>query len=207
MSSSGGGRCERARRRELEPEGRAFALGALDADASSVGFHDLLAEREAEAGAADRARFGGVDAEELLEDAGLLLGRNADSGSLIETRTDSPEIARADSNGAAVGEYLMALESRFARSWPMRASSPTISMASRRVRLERVDRRLHLEHLDLVGEKVMQPEGLGLQIEVARPDLLDVEELVDQAVETLCLAVDRLEGLVASAFVDLSVDQ
>ena len=53
----------------------------------------------------------------------------------------------------------------------------------------------------------MQPEGLGLQIEVARPDLLDVEELVDQAVETLCLAVDRLEGLVASAFVDLPVDQ
>ena len=53
---------------------------ALEADAPAVGGHDLVAEREPEARAADLARVGGVDAEELREDVRLLVGRDADAG-------------------------------------------------------------------------------------------------------------------------------
>src|SRR5262249_30867930 len=63
---------------ELEPEGRAVAVRAVESEGAAVGLDDLAAEREAEAGALD-ARVPAVGAEELREDEVLLLGRDAEA--------------------------------------------------------------------------------------------------------------------------------
>ena len=56
------------------------AYGAFDPEAATVGFYDVLGDGEAEAGAADFARAGGVHTIEALEDAFLIGERNADAG-------------------------------------------------------------------------------------------------------------------------------
>jgi hypothetical protein len=91
-------------RGEFEPERRTFALDAFDADAPAVGFDDLLAEREAEAGAADLPALAGVDAEELVEDLFLLAAADAEAGSLIATRVQ-PSLVVALTR-TVPGEYL-----------------------------------------------------------------------------------------------------
>src|SRR5260221_5658320 len=64
--------------RELEPEGRALALHAGEADAAAVGLDDLARDGQAEADAGDAARLR-LTPEELGEDAGLMLFADAES--------------------------------------------------------------------------------------------------------------------------------
>src|SRR4029453_6524561 len=78
--------------RQLEPERAPGALLALESDLAAMRVRDLPAERETEAGAADRTRVGGVHAEEPLEDLSLLRGGNSEPG-----------VADADAGGAVAG--------------------------------------------------------------------------------------------------------
>src|SRR5258706_7659420 len=55
--------------RKLEPEGRAAAFAALEADVSLHHLHQPLRDREAEAGAAFLAGGGGIGLGEAAEDA------------------------------------------------------------------------------------------------------------------------------------------
>src|SRR3990170_2307060 len=63
---------------QLEPEGGAFALDALEAEPAPVRLDDLARERQAEAGTGDRTRLRRVDTEELREQLRLVLDRNAE---------------------------------------------------------------------------------------------------------------------------------
>ena len=63
-----------------EPERRAFAGLALDADLAAHLLHELLADREAEAGAAVFPRGRAVGLDECLEELRLRFGRDADAG-------------------------------------------------------------------------------------------------------------------------------
>src|SRR5208282_3509766 len=63
-----------------EPEARAAAELALDADLAAHELRELPCDREPEPGAAVFPRERGVDLAEGLEDAGLLLRRDADAG-------------------------------------------------------------------------------------------------------------------------------
>src|SRR5262245_6622673 len=58
-------------------ESAALANLALDADFAAVGQHQMLDDGEAQAGAAEVARAGVVDAIEALEQARVVLARNA----------------------------------------------------------------------------------------------------------------------------------
>src|SRR3954453_10777407 len=71
------GRASRSRR-QLEPERRAFALDAIEADVAAVGDDDLLGQREPEPGPAD-ACVRPRDPEELLEDPPLGVGRDPEA--------------------------------------------------------------------------------------------------------------------------------
>src|ERR1051325_4262443 len=74
MSSEEGSRITRSPG-EVYPERGAFTDGADDADGASVPFQDRSAEVEPDAEAA--LSFGGAAADETLEDARLLGGRDA----------------------------------------------------------------------------------------------------------------------------------
>ena len=63
-----------------EREGRAGAGRGFDADAAAHHFHQLLADGEAQARAAVLARGRSVGLRELVEDAGLRFGADADAG-------------------------------------------------------------------------------------------------------------------------------
>ena len=77
------GRRRRRRRglyRDGEPESRAAAGFALETDLTAHHLHELLADGEAEAGAAEAARGGAVGLGERLENLFLLLGCDTDAG-------------------------------------------------------------------------------------------------------------------------------
>ena len=67
-------------RRQLDPERAAAARRAFDADFAAEGLGEVLHDREAEAGAAELARAGFVDAVEAFENAFLIGGFDADAG-------------------------------------------------------------------------------------------------------------------------------
>src|ERR1044071_262319 len=88
MSSEEGSRITRSPG-EVYPERGAFTDGAVDADGASVPFQDRSAEVEPDAEAA--LSFGGAAADETLEDARLLGGRDARSEehtSELQSRVD-----------------------------------------------------------------------------------------------------------------------
>src|SRR5262249_4360728 len=63
--------------RELNLECRTLTQGRLNPDAPTMHFHDMLGDREPEAGTALRLGVRAVDLMELLKDAGLVLFWNA----------------------------------------------------------------------------------------------------------------------------------
>src|SRR5712692_550108 len=72
---------------QLEPERRAFVLDALEADPTSVRLHDLARHSQSEADTGDPACLG-LAAEELGEDARLVLRRDAEALVLDEHPRD-----------------------------------------------------------------------------------------------------------------------
>ena len=77
---------------ELDGERRARALVGLDPDAAVHAAHQLAADVEAEPGAADAAGEVRVEAEELLEDAAVLGGRDAEP-LVADEEADAPSPA------------------------------------------------------------------------------------------------------------------
>src|SRR5436190_15563570 len=70
----------RGSQRQRDGEGCAASELALDVDRTAMGFHDRLADRQAQTGAR-RPAFAAADligAEKPLEDVGQVLGRDAD---------------------------------------------------------------------------------------------------------------------------------
>src|SRR5262249_9096818 len=66
--------------RHLDPEVRALAFAALEADRAAEQFGQRLGDRRAETGAAEATAVAGVGLLERLEDAALRRLRNADAG-------------------------------------------------------------------------------------------------------------------------------
>lgn len=65
--------------RQGNAEDSAFAEFAFDVDAAVHAFENVLNDGKAEAGAADGARAGFINTIEALEDAGQIIGWNADA--------------------------------------------------------------------------------------------------------------------------------
>src|SRR5215475_9835844 len=82
---------------QLHLKRRAFARDRLDPDAATVHLHNLLGNGEPQPGAALGLGVGAVDLVKLLEDARLVLLRNAGSG---VGHTDG-EVAIASGSGDA----------------------------------------------------------------------------------------------------------
>ena len=127
-------------------------------------------------------------------------------------RPESLTVTRAKpSRGTAVivtappaGEYLIALESRLAITWPMRLRSPTIASGSSGVSNSSWWLRgLRREELDLVLEQLAELERLEREREAPGLDLLHVEEVVDQGRQALRLAVDRLQVAASGVVVEV----
>src|SRR4051812_11622569 len=102
-------RCHRTRGRllrDLDVEGRSGAAVGFDPDAALDAAHELAADVEAEAGAADAAAHVGVEAVELLEDPPLLARGDPEAG--VRDREADVAFARLerDVDRAAVGRVL-----------------------------------------------------------------------------------------------------
>src|SRR6185437_7483900 len=67
----------RRRHRQVDGEDRALAQLALDVECAAVVAHDVLDDGEAEPGAAQLARAGGIDAVEALGEPRQVLARDA----------------------------------------------------------------------------------------------------------------------------------
>src|SRR5437588_9646417 len=92
--------------RKLDEERRALAVVALDPDAAFEAAHQLAADVEAEARAADAARHVRVEAIELLEDAPALGDRDAEA--LVRDRPADAALSlrHLDRDGAAFRRVL-----------------------------------------------------------------------------------------------------
>ena len=151
-------------------------------------------------GPADPRRRPALDAEELLEDVLLLGGRDAEPVVGHRHRARRPAEQEAETaTSPPSGEYLIALESRFATTWAMRAA-----IADRGHR--RLARRRAAAGARRSGPRTSAPaprsssvdrERLARQRQAVLLDRLDVEEVVDQRRQPLRLAVDGPEDLVA----------
>ena len=113
------------RQRHVNAEGRAGAGRALDLDAAAHALDDAPGDREAEAGAAELARGAAVGLLEFAEDAGLLLGRDADAGvAHLERDLAGPAPRLDDDATPPLSVNLMALPARLSSTWRSRAASP-----------------------------------------------------------------------------------
>ena len=111
--------------RELEPEGRALALDAGEADAAAVRLDDLARDGQAEADAGDAARLR-LAAEELREDARLVLfGGCRAPRPRPRPGPRRPRVPATTTTCPPSGEYLIAFATRLTTTCASRSRSPT----------------------------------------------------------------------------------
>ena len=199
-----GRRCGRGfkqRHDEIEPEQAAFAGAAVDPDVAAHQAHQLAADREPEAGAAEPAlRL--ADLLERAEDAVDLVGRDADAAVFdFETqrglRSAASDASHAQSHLAAVGEFHRVaeqVEQHLAQA--LLVDPHCLRQLGGHRQVEREILFLGLDSND-VGDRrqeLDETDCARVQVELAGLDLGQIEHVVDQHQQMLAAVLDRAQA-------------
>ena len=187
--------------RHGEGKDGAIALPAQHAEPAVHQLDELLGNGQAQAGAAVFARRRAIGLREFLEDAGQRLGRDADAGVLhLKQHGDLlrgfAQLAGAHQHLAALGEL-----HRVGREVDEHLPEPERIAAQARRNL-RVDAAGQLdaflvrpfgEQFHRALDRVAQVEVDGLERELARLHLREVQNVVDDVEQRLGAVADRLD--------------
>ncbi len=177
-----------ARQADPEPETRAHAGRAGHADLAAHQVHQLRADRQAQAGAPMAAGGGGVCLGELVEDLAELLGGDADAGVLDLDAQGDPRLVLLF--GGDIQQHL-ALRGELQRvaeqvGEDLADAARVADQVARDLRREAEDqvqvlaRGLGRHHVQDVLGGAQQVERDRLQGQLARLDLGEIEDVVDQ---------------------------
>ena len=186
------GQALRLLERQREPERRALAFAALDADLAVHQVDQVAADRQAEAGAAEAPRRRAVGLRERREQALSGLVRNADAG-VANADVQAPRVVHADGDddlaafgeldgvGQQVGQHL-AQAVRIAAH----GGGQAVVDAAGQFELLRMGARRHQLHH--VFDRLVEIEVEGFDLELAGFDLREVEDVVDDRQQRLARA-------------------
>ena len=199
---SGGARAARRCRRprgsgDDGAEARALARRAVDLDAAAHPLDDAPRDRKAEAGAAELAGRAGVGLLELVEDAGLLLRRDADAGvaNLEHDLAGARPGLDHDADAAGLGELdgiAGEIEQHLAEPRGVADDARGQPLVDVGGDLQALGLRARAEQLDDVLDQAVERERLRLEFELAGLDLGEIENLLDQRQQRVA---GRLGGL------------
>ena len=177
-------------KRAVNQKRAAFAGLALDADLAAHQLDQLLADGQAEAGAAVPARGGAVGLREALEDAACLLRRDADAGvgdrrsaGSARPRSVSRRAVDATHDLAALGE-LDGVADEVDQHLAQAAGIADAARRARRARREQASSRPFCwaraaRSRPALLDDVAEVEIDALELELAGLDLGEVEDVVD----------------------------
>jgi hypothetical protein len=197
-----------------EPERRALARLALHADLAVHHDHELLGDRQAQAGAAVAARGRAVGLREGLEQLRLHRGRNAHAGVAHLEAEDDAVVAfglpgDADDDFAALGELdRVADEVHEHLAQPARIAAQEARHFGRQVhdQLGALGLRALGEHVERALDGLRQVEVERFEGELAGLDLGEIEHVVDQGEQRVGAGADRL-GVFALDRAELEVEE
>src|SRR6266540_2268810 len=194
--------------REVEPERRAAAEVRGDLDLTAHSSHELAADVEAEAGAADAARQIRIEPVELLEDPLVLV--DGDPEPFVLDREADPVVVPLESNvdpAAARGVLDGVLDEIRQHLADLLAVAGRVGQPRRRRQLDRdARRRVEPRRLDDGPRHRVGVEALALEVEPAgvQPggELAREQELVDDRRQPVCLVGEEGEQLIAARAVE-----
>ncbi len=183
---------------------RAADVGrAVHPDAAAHHPHERRGDRQAEAGAAEFARRRSIGLAERLEDRRLLVGGHADAGIghrkmqeralaaahvLVDFDQDVPAVGELDRVAHQVAEHL---------SQANRIADDAFGHVRVDVshQLEPFLVRLDGQRLEQIGDDIADREGHGLELELARFDLREIQDVVEDRQQRLGGALDGRQAL------------
>ena len=178
-------RAGRRRQRQRDAEGRAGAGHALDRDAAAHALDDAPGNRQAKPGAAELAGDAAVGLLEFLEDAVVLVGRDADAGvAHQDVDLAGPDAGLDDDrDAAAIGElHGVAGEVEQHLSQPRGVADhlPRQRVVDIGGDLELLRLRARRDQLDRLLHQRRKIERARVEVDAAGFDLGEIEDLVDQ---------------------------
>ncbi len=178
-------RAGRRRQRQRDAEGRAGAGDALDRNAAAHALDDAPGNRQAKPGAAELAGDAAIGLLELLEDAVVLVGCDADAG-VAHQNVDlaGPHAGLDDDRDAAAIRELHGVAGEIEQhlSQPRGVAD---HVARQRIvdigsDLELLRLRTGGNELDRLLHQCRKIEGARVEVDAAGFDLGEIEDLVDQ---------------------------
>ena len=187
------------RQRHGEEEGGAHAWRAADIDLAAHQLHQLLADREPEAGAAVLARGGIVFLREGFEDCGQVLrlyalARVLDLEAHQRTEQIAADLACADFDFAALGELHRVAEQvddHLPQSLAIAAHRDVELRGQVADQLQPLDVRALGQDLDRILDDIAQVVGRLVELELAGLNLREIEDVVDDAEQRVTRLMDR----------------
>ena len=192
------GRRGGSRRVSLEARGEveraADADLALDPDRAAHQRHELGGDRQAEPGAAELPRGRGVGLRERLEDRRRCLSGGMPMPVSVTAKCSATASGSIDCGSTCTttsprSVNLIALPTRFMSTCRSRPGSPTSRVrhvgADVAGELEALLLRAQREHLHRVVDRVAEPKADVIELELARLDLREVEDVVDDVEQRL----------------------
>src|SRR5256885_1441356 len=183
---------------KLEPESGAAAFALVEADVALHQLDQPLANGKPEAGAAFLARGGGIGLVESAEDARAKCLR--DAGALVVHADAKPAsgFLGADLDDLAFGREFGGIRQQVGHDLEQ-ALAVGIDFSRQQVaarleaHVEAVAEALVEEHR--LAHQLVDPDDLGIERQLARLDLLDVEDVVDEIEQPLPIALGHLGQL------------
>ncbi len=193
--------------RHLHAEGAALALDAVDRDRATHQGHQLAADRQAQAGTAVAARGGGVGLLELLEQARQRIGRDADAGvahgeahhvpalpahlvvgAQLDLQVDRTRPGELEGIPDQVDQHL-------AQAGRVADHEARQRVVEGHLEPDALSRGLLFEQAGHVADDRVQVEVDVLDAQLARFDLGEVEQVVDDRQQGLGIALAALDLL------------
>ena len=188
----------RARQRQRNPKGCAGAGHALDRDAAAHALDDALGNRKAQSGATEPAGDAAVGLLELLEDALVLVGPDADAGvAHQDVDLARPDTALDDDGDAtAVGELhriACQIEQHLPQPRGVAGHPGGQSILHIGGDLELLGLRAGRDQFDRLFDQRGEVECAGVKVDAAGFDLGEIEDLVDQREQRVARGLHRLD--------------
>src|SRR5476649_1606039 len=202
--------------RQLEREGAADAGRADDVDGAAHQLDQLAADRQSQTGAAVAPRGGGVGLLEFLEQARDRIGGDADAG-VADAEADqvialpARPLQPLDAQGdvAALGELegvADQVDQHLAQPGRIADDERRQPLAECEIETDAARGGLLFEQADHIFHRRRQRKIDVLDTQLARLDLGEIEQVVDDAEQRLCIGL-AAQDLLARAVVQLGVAQ
>ena len=191
-----------------EVKGAAFAGLALDPDAPAHQMHQVRGNRQAQAGAAKAPRRRSIGLAEGFEDRRSACPRGMPIPVSLTWKCSLVDPSeRASSRTSSItwprSVNLMALPTRFVRTCWSRTGSPTIPAgtagSTSNSELQPLLIRLEGQRLEHVAHQIAHRERDGFELQLARLDLREVEDVVEDRQQRVGRRLDGRRGSRAAA--------